>query len=42
MTKPDADFEYSSEDELDKKLLDPDVRLSPSDSLIVMSFRLPV
>jgi len=38
-----ADFDIiSSADEMDKKLMDPDIRLTKSDSLIVMSFRLPL
>ena len=32
----------SEEDELDKKLNDPDINLNPKDSLIVVSFRLPL
>jgi hypothetical protein len=41
-TKADAEFEYSSEDELDKRLLDSEIKLTANDSLVVMSFRLPI
>lgn len=32
----------SSDDELDKKLTDPDIKISKNDSLIIVSFRLPI
>jgi len=41
-TKPDLDLNFSSEDELEKKLMDPDIRLTHNDFLILMSFRLPI
>ena len=36
------DFDFSSEDEMEKKLMDPEISISKNDSLILMSFRLPV
>ena len=38
----DLDLSFSSEDEVEKKLLDSDIRLSHNDSLLLMSFRLPI
>ena len=38
-----ADFDIiSSADEMDKRLMDPDIKITKTDSLIVMSFRLPI
>jgi len=36
------DFDFSSEDEMEKKLMDPEISITKNDSLILMSFRLPV
>lgn len=35
-------FDFSTEDEYEKKLLDTEIKINKSDSLILMSFRLPV
>lgn len=35
-------YELSSDDELDKKLTDPDIKICKNDSLIIISFRLPI
>ena len=35
-------FDFSTEDEYEKKLLDNEIKISKHDSLVVMSFKLPV
>jgi len=35
-------MEFSSEDELEKKLMDPNIKISRNDSVVLMSFRLPI
>lgn len=35
-------FDFSTEDEYEKKLLDTEIKINKHDSLVVMSFKLPV
>ena len=42
MVETNEEGGVSSEDEMEKKLMDPEIKITKNDSLIVMSFRLPV